>query len=118
MSGMMRLQRWMVIGNIAKNPTAQEVVQHLTDLGKVVVPVTPKEKPVKSHEGNFDVANLIINPAVGLQAVHDLASMGVKNIWTQPGACSDEIRQACTEKGLNLHEGCVLVEMNAANAKM
>ena len=90
--------------------------------GKTVVCVNPSSKTVESEtlkqslgawECHIDTINLIINPAVGKGIVEDAIARGIKQIWIQPGAASGEILRMCEQNGVEVHQGCVLVDMCA-----
>jgi len=57
-----------------------------------------------------DVVNLVVNPAKGVGVVDEMAELGIKNLWIQPGAGSAEVVQAAARNGINVHNGCVLVQ--------
>jgi predicted CoA-binding protein len=48
---------------------------------------------------------------LGVQIVQQAAELGVRHIFIQPGAGSDEIEALCATKGLVVHHGCVLREL-------
>jgi len=57
-----------------------------------------------------DVVDLVVNPAKGVDVVNEMAELGIKNLWIQPGAGSREILELAAKKNIAVHNGCVLVE--------
>ena len=56
--------------------------------------------------------DLCIAPTVGLGIVQQATTaLGVRNVFIQPGAESDDILSYCQQHGINVHQGCVLREM-------
>lgn len=65
------------------------------------------ELPVKP-----DVINMVINPVKGREIISDAIDLGIKYIWFQPGAESEElIRMAEISEIEVVHNRCVLVEL-------
>lgn len=60
---------------------------------------------------HVDVIDLVINPLVGLQVINDAKSIGINNIYAQPGADTPEIINAAQNNNINIHRGCVLVDL-------
>ena len=136
---MLDAQTWLVVGDVL-NPTkpAHTIVNHLTQRHRTVYPVNPRipdadlitqrdkrraagdrseteqdvQNSVKAVEGrSVDVLDLCIAPAVGLSVVREAHELGIKNVFIQPGAGSDEIVEYCKANGMAVHQGCVLREM-------
>jgi len=40
-----------------------------------------------------------------------MAELGILNVFVQPGAGTPAILAQATEKGISVHEGCVLIEL-------
>ena len=59
-----------------------------------------------------DVVDLVINPVKGVGVVEEMAKLGIKNLWIQPGASSPDVLAIAAKHGIAVHEGCVLVEGN------
>ena len=57
--------------------------------------------------------DLVVNPRMGMDVVEQMGELGIHNLFVQPGAGSEEIRNRCQALGIALHEGCVLVELPA-----
>jgi hypothetical protein len=123
-SHMLEQKSWAVIGDVLHpSKPARAVAERLEAIGKTVLRVNPRATPASDPDGILykdlraacatspvDVIDLIINPRDGLQQMQQAAELGIKAVWIQPGAGSDEIRALCREKGIAVHEGCVLIE--------
>ena len=56
------------------------------------------------------IAVFVVPAKRGLDVLEDCAEAGVDNIWIQPGAFSNDLRDALDEGGFNwLAEACVMV---------
>eukprot|EP01060_Flectonema_neradi_P014356 TRINITY_DN2105_c0_g1_i1.p1 TRINITY_DN2105_c0_g1~~TRINITY_DN2105_c0_g1_i1.p1 ORF type:complete len:119 (+),score=26.14 TRINITY_DN2105_c0_g1_i1:209-565(+) len=113
-----RRMHWAVVGNHHKNPTAVRVVDHLRNCGKTVTAVTPSKGETLKGIEPLEAVNFIINPVVGIDVLNQVTELGVKHVWFQPGACSDELRESCKKHDISLYEGCVLVEMSAGSSSL
>ena len=57
-----------------------------------------------------DVVNFVVPPNVGREVVTECLNLGIKTLWFQPGAESQELIEFCESKGLQvLHNQCVMV---------
>jgi predicted CoA-binding protein len=84
------------------NPTADEVE------GLKAYPDLP------SVPGNVDGVSIITPPRITEQVVNQALSLGIKNIWMQPGAESDAAIDAAMHAGANVIAGgpCILVALH------
>ena len=114
---MLAKRHWVVAGDLQNNGTARQVKARLEAAGRVVHSVNPFDRSGQQHKSlraigkPIDVIDLIINSYVGLKVVQEAADVGVKQVFIQPGAGSDEIEQYCAAHGLEVHHGCVLREL-------
>jgi uncharacterized protein len=90
--------------------------------GKEVYPIHPKAPTVEGQKTYASLAALpvkvgaisvITPPAVTEQVVRDAAAAGVKHIWMQPGAESDQAIQTAEALGMSViaNGPCILVVM-------
>lgn len=90
--------------------------------GRVAIPVNPRASTIEGVEAAGSVAELpdgvdslsvITPPEITLQVVEEAIEKGIKNIWMQPGAESDEAIKLGVENGLNViaDGSCILVVM-------
>lgn len=116
------LNNWAVVGSTHDTSKwAYKVFHKLHSRGYNVFPVNPKQDEVDGvkcyHSLNeieepIDVISLIINSKAGLEVVEQAKEKGIKNIWCQPGAESQELIEKAKSYGINIiHNECVLVEL-------
>lgn len=121
-SRFMDKQNWAVIGDVLNEAKpASRVVATLRDKGKTVHLVNPRDKTgqcvpnLSEVDAPVDVVDLIINSRDGIKQVEQMVEKGVKQVWIQPGAESADILELCKEKGVDVFQGCVMVEFGAAH---
>ncbi|CAJ1338021.1 unnamed protein product [Effrenium voratum] len=108
---------WAVCGDVL-NPAkaASEVVEALKSKSKTVHLVNPRDSSGTCHVGikdigqPVDVVDLCINPVAGLTLVDEMAELGIKKVFIQPGAGSEAVLKRCEEKGIDVFQGCVMIE--------
>jgi len=94
--------------------------------GYKVYPVNPKEEIVegiKSYrsileiEDDIDRATLYVPPQVGIKLIDDIAKKGIKELYINPGAESDELVEKARKLGLNPILACSIlaIGMNPDN---
>ena len=83
-----------------------------------VYPVNPKEEVIEGLrtyrsildiEDEIDRATLYVPPGVGLQVVDEIARKGVKELYFNPGAESDELVEKARKLGLNPILACSIL---------
>lgn len=100
------------------NKVLRAYMQH----GRAVIAVNPHEAVIEGlaavktlEEVGKPVhgISIITPPAVTTEIVHSAIRLGIKNIWMQPGAESDEAVDEAMDAGLNVIAGgpCILVVM-------
>ena len=71
----------------------------------------PRYPDLASLPSKPDVVSLVVPPAVTERVVRECDALGVKRVWMQPGAESEEALAFCREKGIEvLHGVCIMVE--------
>lgn len=118
---MLEMKNWAVVGaSENKEKFGWKIYKKLKDRGYNVYPVSPNyetidgdkcykslsELPVKP-----DVIDMVVAPKHGMSTINDAASLGIKNIWLQPGTYNDELMELINEKELTAVKACVLVEL-------
>lgn len=92
----------------------------LKNAGYMVTPVNPKlgelggvkaAGTLKDVRPVPDVAVVVVPPAVGLSILDDAKAAGVKKLWFQPGAESEEIREKSKHLGLAIvaDRSCIMI---------
>jgi len=73
-------------------------------------------KSLTSVKIKIDVVDLVVNPKTGLEIVQQAQKSGIKNVFIQPGAASDDIKRFCSSNNMEVVEGCVLTDMTEENS--
>jgi predicted CoA-binding protein len=122
----MAQEKFAIVG-ASDNPEkyANEIIHDLKDRGYDIYPVNPRlqeidgikcypslsDLPVK-----VDVVDLVVPPRVTEKVVEECKRLGLKHIWMQPGAESQEAIDFCNSNGLEVvHDVCVM--MSGPNTK-
>jgi len=86
--------------------------------GHTVVPINPHETEVEGLKayasildvpGQVDMASLYVQPEVGEQLIGDIVPKGVREIWLNPGADSDELIARTKALGVRPIVACSIV---------
>ena len=114
---------WAVVGaSTNRNKYGNKVLRVYMQTNRKVYPVNPRADEVEGLKAYPDLASLpekvhgisiITPPAVTEKIVEEAARSGIKHLWMQPGAQSDEAVRRGEELGLNIIAGdaCALVVM-------
>lgn len=118
---MLRLKRWAVLGASA-NPekVSFRIFKLLRRYGYETYPVNPKETVIDGQPCFPalrdlpvlpEVVDLVVPPAVALEALVECQALGLKNVWLQPGVNTPEVIAKARELGLNVvFDACAMVE--------
>jgi len=97
-----------------------KVYKDLKGAGYKVYPVNPNAEKVLSDEtydsletlpAKPDVVDIVVPPEVSEKIVKQCDSLGIDQIWLQPGSESEEIIEYCKENGIEvIHDRCVMKE--------
>ncbi len=100
------------------------VYRRLRDLGVKVFAVNPSASTVEGDPSYPDLASLpqkvegavvVVPPVETERVVRDAAAAGVRSIWMQPGAESEEAVAFCRRSGMCvIANACILVESRRA----
>jgi uncharacterized protein len=95
------------------------VLNELGKKGYTVFPVNSNTDEIRGYRcfrnlnqlpEKADGAVIVVSPHESVKVVKDAFSAGIKNIWLQQGAESDEAISFCNENGLNVVYGqCILM---------
>jgi len=119
---MLSLNTWVVAGS-THDPAkyAHIIYKKLKNHNYNVFSLNPSGKNVdedRSYKTLFDlpvkpdVINMVINPVKGREIISDAIELGVKHIWFQPGADTDELIDKAEKAGITvIFNRCVLVEL-------
>jgi predicted CoA-binding protein len=126
-SSMLSATRWAVLGDVlnAAKP-ASRIVARLRANKKTVFLVNPRAPTTDDDNAQprvypslatllssepIDVLDLVINSTEGLKQLSELPADTKLQVFIQPGAASNDIKQLCAQRSWPFHEGCVLVEL-------
>ena len=115
----MSQKKFAVVGatdNIEKN--GNRIVKDLKNRGYEVYPINPR---LKELEGltcyasladipeKVDVVDFVVPPKVTEEILKQCKELGLKRIWLQPGAESEDAIAYCEQNNLNIvHSVCVM----------
>lgn len=114
---------WAVVGATDnKEKFGYKIYRKLKDFGYKVYPVNPNYNEVdgdKCYRSIKDlpeipeVIDMVVSPKIGLGTLQEAAELGIKFIWFQPGAQSEEPVKYAMDRGIQVvYERCVLIELN------
>ena len=103
-----------------RSKVGNRVLRAFLQAGREVYPVNPRTKDIEGLKCYPDLASLptpvhgvsvITPPQIAESIVEEAAAQGVKNIWFQPGAESEEAVSRARGYGMNVISGgpCILV---------
>jgi predicted CoA-binding protein len=95
------------------------VFRNLRDKGYDVLAVNPRQAEVEGDPCYPSLKDLprpaggvvlVVPPAATEAVVREAAGLGIRRVWMQPGAESEEAVQFCRERGIAVvHDACVMV---------
>jgi predicted CoA-binding protein len=122
------LRRWAVVGvSDDKGKFGRRIFESLRGAGYDVVPVhptlaalddgTPVFKRITDIPDAPEVVDLVIPPAATAQVIQDCVAAGVKRVWFQPGAESEDAIAQAEAAGLAViaYGPCAMVEKKRWN---
>jgi predicted CoA-binding protein len=85
-----------------------------------VFPINPKEATIEGQkaypnlsavDAPIDFVSLYVPPAVGLKLLLEIAEIGPRELWLNPGSESDELIEAATDLRLRPIVACSIVAL-------
>ena len=61
--------------------------------------------------GKLDRISVYLPPAIGLAALNEIAARGCDELWLNPGSDSPEVVEKARSLGLNVVQGCSIVDL-------
>lgn len=119
---MLEKKAWAVVG--ASNNSEKygyKIYRKLKNHGYTVYPVNPNYEDIDGDKcyKNLselpqvpEVIDMVVAPKHGRTTIEEAASLGIKDIWLQPGTYDDKLMELIDEKGLNAVQACVLVALH------
>ena len=122
MEKMLEEKVWAVVGASANSRKfGYKVFKKLNSRGYRVYPVNPNCNEIdgiKCYRTLKDLpelpgaVSLVVPPAVGFKVMEEAAQLGIRRLWFQPGAESQEIINKASELGLEVvYNSCVLIAL-------
>jgi uncharacterized protein len=85
-------------------------------MGYTVYPVNPKGGEIEGFKvyrtlaelpaGKLDRISMYLPPAIGLQALDEIAARGCVKLWLNPGSDNPEVVEKARALGLNIVQAC------------
>jgi predicted CoA-binding protein len=122
MKALLEFKNWAVVGTTKDTSKfGYKVYKKLKSKGYNVFPVNPGLDEINGEKcyhsvadinDKIDVVSMIINPKIGIDVLDVIHEKGIKNIWCQPGAESQELIDKAKAYGMKIiYNECVLVEL-------
>lgn len=119
-----KYRKWAVVGVSAdKSKYGNKIYLDLRDGDYHVYGVNPKLETIEGDPCYSslaalpvvpEVVNVVVPPAAGLSVVEECLKLGIKNIWFQPGAESDEAVAKAEAAGMNVvANACIMLQKHA-----
>lgn len=116
---MMGKKVWAVVGaNNNPEKFGNRIYKRLKEKGYDAYPVNPNYTEVEGDKCYKDLSSIpqkpeviamVVSPKRGRAIIEEAATLGIKNIWLQPGTYDDEFIELINEKSLTAVKACVLV---------
>ncbi len=118
---MLEKKVWAVVGaNSKPEKFGNRIYKKLKAKGYKVYPVSPNYEEIegdKCYKNLSDlpeipeVIDMVVSPKRGMAVIEEAATLGIKNIWLQPGTYDGALLKLIEEKELNSVQACVLVAL-------
>jgi len=119
---MLGKKNWAVIGATNnKTKYGNKIYNLLKSEGYNVFPVNPVYETVEGDtcynnlseiSADIDCISVVVPPERGVAYIEEAASLGIKQMWFQPGTFDEDLLDLCEEKNIEMvYYACVLVEL-------
>lgn len=118
---MMEKKVWAVVGaNDNPEKYGNMIYKKLKKFGYTVYPVNPNYEEIEGDKCYKDLSSLpekpevidmVVSPKRGMAVLKEAASLGIQNIWLQPGTYNDEVMELIKSEGLTAVQACILVAL-------
>lgn len=98
-----------------------KAVRAFLDAGWTVYPVNPRASEIEGLRcfstldevppGHLDRVSFYLPPSIGIQALDFLVDRPVGEVWLNPGTASPAILSRAEELGLNVVQGCSILDV-------
>lgn len=114
---MVKLKNWAVVGARDDNTKfGYKIPMRMLNHDYNVFMVNPKlseiegkkvYKSLSDIEEKIDVIDMVVNPQAAIEILDEAKSLGIKNIFFQPGTFDEKTLSHAKELGLNYVTGCI-----------
>ena len=103
-----------------KEKYGYKVFKDLLDAGYKVLPINPNEKEIlgekayttlSSVKKKISIVIFVTPPRVTENILEEVKTLGIKNVWLQPGAQSDAAIEFCKRNNIEcIHDACIMIQ--------
>ncbi|HRU50464.1 MAG TPA: CoA-binding protein, partial [Candidatus Absconditabacterales bacterium] len=96
-----------------------KVFKDFIDKGFNTIAINPNETEIlgeicysklSDYDGKIDVAIFVLSPKFSLPVLEEIKELGIKKVWFQPGAESDEAIEFCIRNGIEyVANACIMI---------
>lgn len=119
---MLDLKKWAVIGlTDDKSKYGYKIFNKLRDKGYTTYGINPKYdeidgikvyNAIKDIPEKVDCVSMVVNPKLSSKALDDIAELGIKYVWFQPGTFDENVIDKAKKLELNIvYYECVYVDL-------
>ena len=116
----LKQQVFAVVGVSSKpDKYGYKIFKHLKKIGKKVYPIHPAMKEVdgdicyknlKDVPDSIDVVDIVVPPQVTEQVVKECHKLGIRRVWIQPGAESENAVEYCKSNNIDVvYNTCIML---------
>lgn len=105
-----------------KEKYGYKVFKDLIDAKYMVIPINPTEKEIlgkkvyatiSESKNKIDVVIFVTQPKITELILEEVKTLGIKNVWLQPGAQSDAAIEFCKKNMIEcIHDACIMIQRN------
>ncbi len=104
-----------------RNKYSNKAVRAYLASGYAVYPVNPRAAEVEGQKCYPSVLDIPVTPgeasfyvpsAIGLQLIEEVAAKGIRKVWLNPGAESDELIEKARSLGIEPVTACSIIAVN------
>lgn len=110
-----------------RNKFGNKAVRAYLQKGYTVYPIHPLQESIEGIKAyksvldipqDIDTATFYVPPSVGLKVVEEVAKKGIKQIYLNPGAESEELVRKAKALGLKVIQACSIFSIGISPAEL
>lgn len=110
-----------------RNKFGNKAVRAYLQKGYTVYPIHPLHETIEGIKAyrsvldipeDIDTATFYVPPSVGLRVVEEVAKKGIKEIYLNPGAESEELVRKAKALGLKVIQACSILSIGISPAEL